>query len=184
MWTATVEPELEARRDEKLMKNPIKSPTLKDMRTTLNVLSSLSVDVPDAVFIELSNLIQEKEEKRFRRKVNRMSEEELIRFSSRQKKSLRILLSDGRLLHAKTNNATFVLALQEVGAERLQDADLKMGRKPLFLFTSTHNKSLYKNYLIVSQNVLVYAKTTAEDKRRILMQLDERYELNWQISIV
>lgn len=165
------------------MKTAIKQPSVRDMRITLNVLSALGIPVPEGILIELSERIRTKEEQRRTRRISRMSEEDLIRYQSRSRTSLRVVLSDGRLLQGRTNDTTFVMALQEVGAQRIQSAPYRLGRKPLFVFDATASRVRYKNYLIIAPGVLVWSKTTAAQKQQILEHFDQTYQLGWTISL-
>ena len=153
------------------------------MKTTLNVLSAIGIPVPDEILIELSDRIRTKEERNKNRKINRMSEEELIHYHSRQKTTLRIVLDDGRLIQGRTNDVTFTMALRELGQERIKHVTYNIGRKPLFIFDDTSNKMRFKHYLIVEPGLLVYGKTTAVQKKQILDIFDQKYQLNWDISI-
>lgn len=166
------------------MKTVSKQPSIKDLRTTLNVLATLEVPVPDEVLITLSERIQQREQQKLTRKLNRMSEEQLIHYSSRQKKTLRVVLKDGRLLQGKTNDITFVEALRAIDPEQLAAVTYWVRSHPLVVYDDTANKRLYKHYFIVTPGVLVYGKTTAAEKKTILDYLDEKFQLNWEVNII
>lgn len=166
------------------MKSAIRKPSIKDLKTALNVLSVLSVEVPDSVFVELSETIRRRESERNTRRLNRMTEDELIRYGQRPRTTLQVILPDGHLIQARRNAQTFVMALAEVGEERLAAFRYMVGRKQLLVFDNTQNKKLYRHYLIVRPGILVYGKITSEVMRNILLALDEQFLLNWEIRLV
>lgn len=165
------------------MKTAFKTPTLREMRIALDVLATLEADVPNEIMLELSGKIREREEKRLSRRLNRMSEEELIRYSAKTRTTLRVITDDGRLIQAKTNDITFVNALRLVGKDRLLCYSARKGRKPIIVHDPTENHNRHKQYLLVGDGVLVHGRLTAAEKKRVLDQLDERYELGWTITV-
>lgn len=166
------------------MKSPCKQPTLKDLRTSLSVLASLDIDIPEEIFVEISNQIREREKIKTVRRINRMSEEDLIDYANRQRTKLRVTLADGRMIQERNNGATFLSALKEVGTERLITTDYKIRRNLLIIKDESPRKRRFKNYVHLDEKIYVYLKTTAEEKKRILNYLDELYELNWDIEIL
>lgn len=166
------------------MKKVSKQPTIKDLRTTLNVLATLTVPVPDEVFVEISAHIQQREEAKLTRRLNRMSEEQLIQYTSRQKKILRVVLPDGRLIQGKTNDITFVEALRTIAPEQLAGVTYWVRTHPLVVYDDTVNKRMYKHYYILSPGVLIYGKTTGAEKKSILEMLDQKLQLNWEITLI
>lgn len=177
------------------MKNPAKQPTLKDLRTTLRVLTTLDADVPEALLVELTDRIVEKECVQHVRLMNRMTEEQLIKYENRKRTTLRVTTSAGcaggtgpmgrgRMLQAKNNGATFMMALQEMGREQLTAADYRIRRNPLFIEDATGRSRRFKNYVPLLPGLYVYMKTTAAEKKRILEYYDELYGLNWEIELV
>lgn len=162
----------------------IRKPTLKDLRTTLNVLATLDIEVPNHLLVELSERIRQKEKDKLSRKINRMSEEELIRFGNRQKSTLRIILNDGRLIQSRTNETSFLLAIKEAGYEHLQGFEMKVRRNPVFLFDPTCKRQRIKNYALLSPGLFVYTKTTAAEKKKILVTIAEKLLLEWEISVI
>jgi len=166
------------------MKKVAKQPTIRDLRATLNVLATMNVPVPDEIFVEISTRIKEREEAQLTRKLNRMSEEQLIQFSSKQRKILRVILPDGRLLQGKTNDITFIEALRTIDPEKLAEVTYWVRSHPLVVYDDTLNKRMYKHYFILSPGVLIYGKTTGAEKRAILEMLDEKFELNWEIRML
>lgn len=167
-----------------LMKSPKKQPTLKDLRTTLNVLTSLDIDVSDEVLVEISDRIREREKQTQLRRINRMSEEDLIAYANRQRTKLRVTLPDGRLLLAKNNGATFLMALSEIGGDKLLAADYKIRRNPLVIQDPSARRRRFKHYVPLEEGIYIYLKTTAAEKKQILNYLDELYELQWEVEIV
>lgn len=157
--------------------------TLKDMRTTLRVLESLDMQVPNALLAEISQRIRREEQLRDSRRMNRMSEEDLISYDNRKKTSLRVNLPDGRLLHFRTNDQTFEAALREIGAERLSKVDLRVKTHPLLLFDATGKRCRITGYKFVAPGLFVYRKTTTQEKLSALQQIDETLQLNIDLEI-
>lgn len=161
-----------------------RKPNLKELRTALSVLSKLDCHVPPTLLVHLSDRIREMESLRLKRRLNRMSEEELIRYDNRQRSTLRIVLADGRLLQHRTNDETFFLALQEIGQERLQGVEYLLHRHPFFLLDSTSLRRRIPNYTLLRPGLFYYARTTAAEKLGLLSYLDNLLQLGWDISVV
>ena len=115
---------------------------LKDLKTTLRVLGKLDTEVPKEILIEISQKILSKEAAREERRMKRMSEEELVRHEKRTRRILRVNTFDGRILQEKTNEATFLLALQEAGMDQLEAIDhLILRHNPLFIHDSSGRRT-------------------------------------------
>lgn len=162
----------------------MKQPNLKDLRTTLNVLSTLDVEVPQELLTCLSEKIRQKESSKLSRRMNRMTEEELIQFEARKRVTLRINLPDGRLIQRKTNELTFEAALMEMGYDLLASVDYPIRRKPFILHDATKQRKRIPNYKFVMPGIFIYRKSTAEDKKALLDYIDCTYRLDWDIDIV
>ena len=161
-----------------------RKPNLKELRTTLNVLSKLDCTVPQSLLVLLSDRIREMESMRLTRRLSRMSEEELIRYGNRQRSTLRVLLADGRLIQCRTNEETFLLALHEIGTERLQNIEYRIHRVPFFLPDETGLRRRIHNYTLLQPGLFFYARTTAAEKRTLLLHLDNLFQLGWDVSVV
>lgn len=178
------------------MKNPAKQPSLKELRTALNVLTTLDVKAPEALLVELTDRIFELERVQKVRRMNRMTEEEIIKYEGRQRTTLRVTVRDGlaaggRLLQAKNNGATFMLALLAMDVERAVAADYRIRRNPLFIKDNAAGakdgqvrRRRIKNYVPLLPGLYVYMKTTAAEKKRTLEFFDELFGLNWEIDVV
>ena len=162
----------------------MRKPNIKELRTTLNVLATLDIEVPNDILVELSDRIRQKEKDKLSRKLNRMSEEELIRYGNRQKSTLRVLLPDGRLIQGRTNDVTFLLALKEADHIQLRGIEMKVRRNPVFLPDPTLERRRIKNYTLLSPGLFVFTKTTAAEKKKILSTVTDRLQLEWEISII
>lgn len=162
----------------------MKQPNLKDLRTTLNVLSTLDVDVPQELLTCLSEKIREKENSKLTRRMNRMTEEELIQYEARKRVTLRINLPDGRLIQRKTNEQTFEAALIEMGYNLLANVDYPIRRKPFILHDTTKLRKRIPNYKFVMPGIFVFRKSTGEDKKALLDYIDCTFRLDWDIEIV
>lgn len=162
----------------------MKQPNLKDLRTTLNVLSTLEVEVPQELLTCLSEKIRQKESSKLTRRMNRMTEEELIQFEARKRVTLRINLPDGRLIQRKTNDQTFEAALIEIGRDKLASIDYPIRRKPFIIYDATLQRKRIPNYKFVMPGIFILRKSTGEDKKALLDFLDCTYHLDWDIDIV
>lgn len=163
-----------------------RQPTIKELKTALNVLTTydIGVEVPDELLVALSEMVQHKEQQTLTRRLSRMSEEELIKFEGRRRQQLRILLPDGRLLQGKTNDATFVMALKEIGKERLCQTAISFRQHPLLMYDESETRQRMNNYYLLMPGVFLFAKTKSAEKKRALEKMDEKLELNWTISLV
>lgn len=157
--------------------------TLKDMRTALRVLESLDIEVPCNLLAELSQRIRREEDMRSSRKMDRMSEEDLITYGSRKRTSLRVNLPDGRLLHFRTNDQTFEAALREIDLERMKTVDLRIKGRPLLLIDDSRKRQRITGYKYVCPGLFVYRKTTSQEKLTALQQLDVALQLNMDIEL-
>lgn len=159
------------------------SPTLRELRITLNVLATLEEEVPNTLLLALSERIKAKEKQKLTRKLNRMTEEELIRYQERPRRSLRVVLSDGRLIKGRTNDQTFLQVLKTVGFEQLCSIEMRIRRSPLLYIDSTRERVLHRGYVLLMPGVFVLRKTTSDEKRHVLETLDQQFQLGWEISV-
>ena len=162
---------------------PMRKCTLKDMRTALRVLESLDMEVPCHLLAELSRRIRQEEDMRSSRKIDRMSEEDLIAYGSRKKTSLRVNLPDGRLLHFRTNDLTFEAALREIDLEQMKTVDLRLKGRPMLLFDDSRRRQRITGYKYVCPGLFVYRKTTSQEKLTVLQRLDVALQLNMDIEL-
>ena len=153
------------------------------MRTALRVLESLDIEVPNDLLAELSRRIRLEEDMRSSRKIDRMSEEDLITYENRKRTSLRVNLPDGRLLHFRTNDQTFEAALREIDLESLKTVDLRVRNHPMLLFDASGKRQRMTGYKFVCPGLFLYRKTTAMEKLTALQRLDEALQLNMDIEL-
>jgi len=157
---------------------------LKDLKITYNTLTELEHPVPKELIVHIASLIREVEGRNLERKLNRMSEEELIALESRQRRTLRINTPDGRIIQKKVNEATFRTAMAELDAENVSALGLTIGRKPLVVFDATMKRQRIKGYAFLKPGFFVISKSTAEEKFRALNDIDTALELDWDIDLV
>lgn len=158
---------------------------LKDLKTTLRVLGKLDTEVPKEILIEISQKILSKEAAKEEQRMKRMSEEELVRHEKRTRRILRVNTFDGRILQEKTNESTFLLALQEAGMDQLEAIDhLILRHNPLFIHDSSGKRKRISNYRMLRPGLFIFKKTKTEEKVRILKQLDSQLQMNWDIQLL
>lgn len=157
---------------------------LKDLKTTYNTLTELTFDVPAELLVHIANLIRQKESLSLERRMNRMSEEELIQMQERQRRTLRINTPDGRIIQKKVNEATFRAAMAELDAESVSALGLTIGRKPAVLFDASMKRQRIKGYTLVKPGLFVVSKSTSEEKLRVMVDIDSALELDWDIELV
>lgn len=159
-------------------------PSLKDLRTTNRVLTMLEFPVSNDLKLYISSQIQEIEQRMKQRKINRMTEEELIAFDEKKHFRLRVHLEDGRFIQMKSNKATFEQAIREIDFDLAPHFDVKMGAKPLFHTDPTAKQRRVKNYIFVKPGLFVLQGQSANRMRDILERLDAFLELGWDIELL
>ena len=158
---------------------------LKDLKTALRVLGDLDTEVPREVFIEISQRIRNRETANEERRMKRMSEEELVLHERRTRRILRVNTFDGRILQEKTNDATFLLALQEAGTDQLRAIEhLVVRNHPLFIHDLSGKRKRITGYKMIQSGLFVFNKTQTSEKLYILKQLDSCLQLNWEILLL
>ena len=148
---------------------------LKDLKIAYNVLAELDYDVPNDLLVLLADTIRDKEQRQNERRLSRMTEEDLI------KHKLRINTIDGRLIHKRTNEETFRSAFAELDMERVVAMNLQLRGKPLIVEDITNKRKRQRGYALIKPGYFVLAKSSGEEKLRILGLIDEELQLNWDI---
>lgn len=167
------------------LRNLVSKLRLKDLKTALRVLGTLDTEVPREVFIEISQRIRNKETANEERRMKNMSEEELVRHENRTRRILRVNTLDGRILQERTNDATFLLALQEAGKDQLNAIEhLVVRNHPLFIHDLSGKRKRITNYKMIQSGLFVFNKTKTSEKLYILKQLDSQLQLNWDIQLI
>jgi len=157
---------------------------LKDVRITYNLLDELEVQVPKDLLVYLADTIRHTEEVLAERRRNRMSDEDLITLENKQKRTLRINTPDGRLFQKKTNEETFRRILMEVDLPQVCSMGFMHGRKPFIIQEVTGKRRRIKGYAYLRDGYFLLAKSTTAEKVRLLNQVDERLQLNWDILVI
>lgn len=157
---------------------------IKDLKIAYNVLCELDHPVPKELLVHLSQKIRSTETRSMERKMARMSEEQLIRFAEKQKRTLRIYLPDGRMIQKSTTEATYRAAIKELGPEKAVGLNLRWGRKEVIRYDETMQRKRYKNYFYVKPGYFLLDVASAADRYAILHAIDEQLQLNWEIELV
>ncbi len=158
-------------------------PNIKDLRTTLHVLDFFGNLAPDELKVEISKCIRQAEDTKTEKRMSRLSDDELYKYENRKKTTLRINLSDGRLIQRKTNDQTFDAALLEIGLERLATTSFFIKNHPLVLHDATLQRRRCTGYRYLAPGLFVYKKTTVFEKQNALLHYDECLCLDWDIEI-
>lgn len=158
--------------------------TLTDLKTTYNVLCELDCRVPTDLLVHLAERIRATETRMSERKIARMTEEQLIRLSSKPKRRLRIYTADGRMIQKDTAEATFREAIREMDVEQLVDMNLRIGRKQLILRDETLARKRISGYVLLQPGYFLIASSTSAAKYDVLRKIDTQLQLNWDIELV
>lgn len=143
----------------------------------------MDCDVPQELLREVAQTIREQEKVARVRKLNRMDEEQLIAFTNKRRTTIRVNLDDGSFIQHRTNDMTFLAALQRLDNEVLKNAAYKVRRHPVIVVDETRRRKRIPNYLPVRDGIFVYRKMTAAEKMKFLNYLDELYYLNWIVEL-
>lgn len=159
--------------------------TIKDLKIAYNVLCELDYPVEEDLLVHLSQRIRATETRTTERRLSRMTEEQLIHESERQKRTIRIYTQDGRLIQKPTSQATYRAAVQQfVDVEAAAGLGLRLGRKDVIRRDETMKRRRYKHYFYLQPGYFLLDAPTAADRYAILRMMDERLHLNWEIELV
>lgn len=158
---------------------------IKDLKIAYNVLCELDYPVEEDLLVHLSQRIRATEIRSAERRLSRMTEEQLIHESERQKRILRIYTADGLLIQKPTSEATYRAAVQYfVNVEAAAALGLRLGRKDVIRRDETMKRRRYKHYFYLQPGFFLLDAPTAADRYAILRMMDERLHLNWEIELV
>lgn len=157
---------------------------IKDLKIAYNVLCELDHPVPTELLVHLSQRIRAIETKSAKRKMERMTEEQLIHLAEKQKRTLRIYMPDGRLIQKPTSEATFREAIRTIGAEPVASLNLMQGRKPVIRLDETLLRRRYKHYFFLKPGYFLLDLPTAAERYAVLRTIDEHLQLNWEIELI
>lgn len=155
---------------------------LKDLKTTYNTLEELDFNVPEELYLHLAEKIRNMEANKLERKMSKLSEEDLIEFENKPRRTLKIYTFEGKLIQKRTNEATFRRAMAELDGEKVASLHLKIGRKDLVIYDVTKKRLRLKGYACISPGYFVLAKSTIEEKVMKLLEIDKKLKLNWDIE--
>lgn len=159
-------------------------PTLKDLRTTYRVLTRFdAAAVPQSLLVALAERIRAEERQRQSRKIARMTEEQLISYQEAPMRKFRVNLPDGRIIHERTNEATFYAALREVPFARLLALDLRHKERSLFVGFDRPRRLLV-GHRMLSEGCFVWRGIKAEERVPLLRRIDESLQLGWDITFM
>jgi len=148
------------------------------------VLSELEHPVPKDLLVYLADRIRTQEATTMQRRIARMTEEQLIRLDTKQKRILKIYLPDGRMIQKDNSGTTFRAAIQEIGAERVAPLRLKVNRKEIILWDVTKKRRRIKHYYFLQPGYFLFEHMNAAERFAILNTIDEALQLNWEIEFV
>lgn len=157
---------------------------IKDLKIAYNVLCELDHPVPQELLVHLSQRIRAIETRSAQRKMERMTEDQLIHWAEKQKRTLRIYMPDGRLIQKPTSEATFREAIRAIGAEPVASLNLMQGRKPVVRQDVTLQRRRYKHYYFLKPGYFLLDFPTAAERYAVLRTIDERLQLNWEIELI
>lgn len=158
-------------------------PTLKDLKTAHRVLTMLEYPVPSDLMLYLSSQITEIEDTKKQRRIERMSEEELIAMDERQPCHLRVTLRDGSFIQMRTNIQTFEQVIKEIDWNKANE-NLKIGSKNVFYFDPSEKQRRVKKYVFVKPGYFVLGGVSANRMKEILEKIDESMEMGWDIELI
>lgn len=158
---------------------------IKDLKIAYNVLCELDYPVEEQLLVHLSQRIRAIETRTAERRLSRMSEEQLIHESEKQKRTIRIYTPDGRLIQKTTSEATYRAAVQQfVDVEAASRLGLQLGRREVIRRDETMLRRRYKHYFYLQPGYFLLDAPTAADRYAILRLIDEGLHLNWEIELV
>jgi len=157
---------------------------IKDLKIAYNVLSELDYPVPKDLLVDIAQTIRTQETTTMQRRIARMSEEQLIRLDTKQKRTIKIYLPDGRMIQKSTSALTFREAIKEIGAEKIAPLRLMVGHKEVIRIDATQKRRRIKHYYFLQPGYFLLDKTNPAERYAILTQLDELLRLNWEIEFV
>lgn len=158
--------------------------TLKDLKTTYNTLSELDYPVPTELLVHLADRIRTQETTTRQRRLSRMTEEQLIRLESKQKRALRIYLPDGRMICKPSTLATYREAIREIGAERISPLHLKLGRKEVIRYDATLKRKRYHKHYFLQPGYFLYDAANTTERYTVLIRIDQLLHLDWEIELL
>lgn len=155
---------------------------LSDLKKTYNVLCDLDYPVPQALLTHIAGIIRTTERRNIERRKSRMTEEQLIRWEGRKRRTMRIILPDGRMIQRRNNQATFHSAIKEIGPERIVSLDLKVGRNPVIHTDETLKRKYIRNHIFIKPGYFLIGKTTTVQKVAILNAIDTLLKIGLEIE--
>lgn len=158
-------------------------PTLKDLKTAHRVLTVLDYPVANDLMLYLSSQITEKEKAKKQRRMERMSDEQLIAEDEKKHTRLRVTLKDGRFIQMKYNKDTFEQAIKEIDWSTTP-YDLTLGNKQVFHIDPTGRQRRVKNYVFVKPGFFVLKGKTTNQMKEILERIDESMQMGLEVEII
>lgn len=157
---------------------------LKDLKITYNTLCELDSPVPKELLVSIAERVRDMETRALERKKARMTEEQLIHLSEKQKRVLRIYLPDGRMVQKPTSQAAYRAAVREIEPERMAALRLSWRRKELIRYDASLARRRYTHYYFLKPGYFVLDPSTTAERFAILQSLDKALHLNWDIELV
>lgn len=157
---------------------------IKDLKIAYNVLSELDHPVPKDLLVDIAQKIRSQETATMQRRIARMTEEQLIQLDSKQKRTIKIYLPDGRMIQKSNSALTFREAIKEIGADKIVPLHLKNGRKDIIHTDATLKRRRIKHYYFLQPGYFLLDTINSTNRYTILTQIDELLRLNWEIEFI
>lgn len=156
----------------------------KELRVTHRFLSECDLAVPRELMVEISRLLQEEQQRRHQRKLNRATEEQLIRMHNKPMRILQIMMADGMLVRGATNAQTYLDALEEIGLDRLLEFDFRYGKHAVLIYDPTLKRRRIQGYWFLRPGYFVCRLKDSRAMAKVLDTIDRTLQLNMQIKLV
>lgn len=158
-------------------------PNLKDLKTAHRVLTILDYPVPSALMLYLSSQITETEKAKKQKRMEHMSEEQLIAEDKKKHTRLRVTLKDGRFIQLRHNKDTFEQVIKEIDSIKAAH-DLTLGKKQVFHIDPSGRQRRVKNYVFVKPGFFVLKGKSTNQMKEILETLDETMRMGWDVELI
>ena len=155
---------------------------LKDLKTANQVLLRLDYPVPTELKAHISSLIRSEEESLKERRMERMTDEQLLRLDERHRTKLRVTTSDGRIIQSRLNVETFMLALKESGADHLTFDGMRVRSRQVAIYNPSRQR--ISGYLPLNEGLFIFRGFSACEMQSVLLHIDQQLQLDWTIEVL
>lgn len=158
------------------------SSKFKELKITHRFLSESGLQVPQELLLTLSGMITEEEHRRQRRRIERMSDDELAALDNKSCHSIKVTTPEGLLIRSRTNMQTFRYVLEHIGLDRVNVLQVKVGRHPVVVVAPARKR--LKGYIAVRPGYFVLKENASDTIASVLRQIDRMLRLNLEIELV